>query len=45
MNTGFADQPALQKKRLEAEIKKIEQTRQNTQADNGYRKQFEMGGG
>ena len=45
MNTGFANQPALQKKRLKAEIKKIEQTRQNTQADNGYRKQFERGGG
>jgi hypothetical protein len=45
MNTGFADQPTLQKKRLKSKIKKIEQTRHNTQADNGHLKRFERGGG
>ncbi len=45
MNTAFAEQPTLQKKGLKAEIKKIEQPRQNTQADKGHRKQFGRGGG
>jgi hypothetical protein len=45
MNTGFADQPTLQKKRLKSKIEKIEQTRHNTQADKGHLKRFERGGG
>jgi hypothetical protein len=38
MNTIFAGQPTLQKKGLEAKIKKVEKPRQNTQDDKGHLK-------
>ena len=45
MNCAFADQLTLQKKIFNSKIKKIKQTRNKAQTDQGNLRRIEMGGG